>query len=98
MPSLAKKLYDEGLHDGLQEGIQKGMQEGIQKGMQEGMQKGLQEARKALLDLVEIKFGHVDPQFREKINSIADLQTLSKIRRLVKKADSLNDVLKALKN
>ena len=114
MPSLAKKLYDEGLHDGLQEGIQKGMQEGIQKGMQEGMQKGLQEgiqkgmqegiqkgmqeARTALLDLIEIKFGYVDPQLREKINSIADLQTLSKIRRVVKKAASLDDVLKALKN
>ena len=87
MPSLAKKLYDEGLEDGLKEGIQ------------EGMQKGKIEAfRSMLLDLVEIKFGAIDPGLADRIQSIDDLDTLERLRQAIKKADSLKTLAEALKD
>ncbi len=86
MPSLAKKLYDEGLEDGLQEGRQEGLQEGVQA------------ARSMLLDLIEVKFGTIDPALSDQINKITDLNTLQKLSRAVKTADSQHDILKTFRD
>ena len=80
MPSLAKKLYDEGLEDGLQEGRQEGLQEGVQA------------AKAMLLDLIEIKFGAPDPALSDRIKQIADLDTLQKLSHAVKTAKSLQEL------
>ena len=111
MPSLAKKLYDEGLHDGLQEGIQKGLQEGIQKGLQEGIQKGLQEGiqkgmtegkleafKTMLLDLIEVRFGVVEASIADLIAKTEELEILEKLRQAIKKASNQKELLKEFKD
>ena len=67
--------------------------------MQKGVEKGKVEPFKAMLfDLVEIKFGAIDPGLAGRIQAIGDLDTLERIRHAVKKADSLKTLVKAFKN
>ncbi len=77
MPSLAKKLYDEGLEDGLQEGK-------------------LEAMKTAVIDLIEVKFGSVDPGLVKKIQAINKLNVLERLRHAVKAAKSLQDLLKEI--
>ena len=79
MPSLAKKLYDEGLEDGLQEGLQEGKLEAM---------------KTAVIDLIEVKFGSVDPGLVKKVQAINDLNILERLRHAVKTAKSLQDLMK----
>ncbi len=74
MPSLAKKLYDEGMEDGLQEGK-------------------LEAMKTAVIDLIEVKFGSVDPGLVKKIQAINDLNVLERLRHAIKKADSMQELV-----
>jgi hypothetical protein len=78
-----------------EEGIQAGLQEGLQQGLQQGRQEGRQEGEaKALLRLLEKKFGGLEPGARNRItNADADL-LLEWIDRAVT-ATSLSDVFDA---
>ncbi|MGI6394074.1 MAG: Rpn family recombination-promoting nuclease/putative transposase [bacterium] len=69
MPSLGKKIYNEGKEKGIlvgiEQGIEKGIEQGIEKGRQEGIEKGIQKGayakavetcKKALIAGADIKF------------------------------------------
>ncbi|MEA2604308.1 MAG: hypothetical protein QOF89_5300 [Acidobacteriota bacterium] len=86
----------EGRQQGRQEGRQQGRQEGWQQGRQEGRQQGRQEGRqegevKALLRLLEKRFGPVDQATRERI-AAADADLLLEWIDRFTTAESLADV------
>ena len=54
-----------------------GRQEGRQEGRTEGRQEGsLAQARESVIEALEIRFGEVSPELRERINSLDNLRTL----------------------
>ncbi len=69
----------------LQEGRQKGRKEGLQEGRQEGREEGsLVQARESVIEALEIRFGEVSNDLRERINAFQDLRTLkSQLRRAI---------------
>ena len=77
MPSLAKKLYDEGMEEGRQEGKIEAMKD-------------------AVMDLIEVKFGVLEPGLATKIQAANDLDTLQRLRDVIKKSDSMESLLKEL--
>ena len=83
-------------HQARSEGLQKGLQEGRQKGLQEGQQKGLQEGRRQerqamLRELIEHKFGRVDPQLETRLQQ-ASLDKLLEWCRRTLAAATLDEV------
>ncbi len=95
---LMQTFIDRYIEEGERRGIQKGMQEGIQKGMQEGEQKGKLEGiqlgeAKVLLRQIELKFGTVSEQDRQRIES-ADAETLLIWSERVLTAESLTEVFR----
>ena len=69
----------------LREGRQKGRKEGLQEGRQEGREEGsLTQARESVIEALEIRFGEVSNDLRERINAFQDLRTLkSQLRRAI---------------
>ena len=69
----------------LQEGRQKGRKEGLQEGRQEGREEGsLVQARESVIEALEIRFGEVSNDLRERINAFQDLRTLkAQLRRAI---------------
>jgi predicted transposase YdaD len=64
-----------------EEGRQKGRKEGLQEGRQEG---SLTQARESVIEALEIRFGEVSNDLRERINAFQDLRTLkSQLRRAI---------------
>lgn len=59
-----RQLEKQGIEKGMEKGMEKGIQQGIQQGRQEGLQRG---EAKALLRLLEKKFGGLDPGTRDHI-------------------------------
>ena len=57
----------------LQEGRKKGLQEGRQEGRQEG---SLVQARDSVIEALEIRFGEVSNDLRERITALDNLRTL----------------------
>ena len=65
----------------LQEGRQKGRKEGRQEGREEG---SLAQARESVIEALEIRFGEVSNDLRERINAFQNLRTLkSQFRRAI---------------
>ena len=61
----------------LQEGRQKGRKEGLQEGRQEGREEGsLAQARESVIEALEIRFGEVSKDLRERITALDNLRTL----------------------
>jgi len=61
----------------LQEGRKEGRQEGRQEGRTEGRQEGsLAQARESVIEALEIRFGEISPDLRERINALDNLRTL----------------------
>jgi len=60
-------------------------EEGLQEGRQEGRQEGsLTQARESVIDALEIRFGEVSNDLRERINAFQDLRTIkSQLRRAI---------------
>jgi hypothetical protein len=57
----------------LQEGRQKGRKEGLQEGREEG---SLAQARESVIEALEIRFGEVSKDLRERITALDNLRTL----------------------
>ena len=57
----------------LQEGRKEGRKEGLQEGREEG---SLVQARESVIEALEIRFGEVSNDLRERINAFQDLRTL----------------------
>jgi predicted transposase YdaD len=66
--------------------VKKGIQEGIQEGIQRGIQKGKQED---LIKILEIRFGEIEKDLREKIAGIKEVKRLDE---LLVSAIQVNDV------
>jgi len=61
----------------LQEGRQKGRKEGLQEGRQAGREEGsLAQARESVIEALEIRFGEVSKDLRERITALNNLRTL----------------------
>ena len=69
----------------LQEGRKKGRKEGLQEGRQEGREEGsLTQARESVIEALEIRFGEVSNDLRERINAFDNLRTLkAQLRRAI---------------
>ena len=69
----------------LQEGRQKGRKEGLQEGRQEGREEGsLAQARESVIEALEIRFGEVSKDLRERITALDNLRTLkAQLRRAI---------------
>ena len=72
-----------------QEGLEEGLQRGLQQGIQQGRREGLEGGRRALLRLVEKKFGALTAEQRERLEGM-DLDELAE--RLID-ASSLDELL-----
>ncbi len=61
----------------LQEGRKEGLQEGHQEGRKEGRQEGsLTQARESVIEALEIRFGEISSDLRERITALDNLRTL----------------------
>ena len=65
--------------------LQEGRKEGLQEGRQEGREEGsLVQARESVIEALEIRFGEVSNDLRERINAFQDLRTLkAQLRRAI---------------
>ena len=88
-----KQGLQEGRQEGRQEGLKQGLQEGRQEGRQEGLKQGLQEGRQTLLkDLIEHKFGRVDPELENRLEQ-ASMEDLLRWSRRMLTATTLEEIL-----
>ncbi|WP_028950744.1 hypothetical protein [Sulfurihydrogenibium subterraneum] len=60
--------------------------EGLQRGIIEGL-------RESILYTVELKFGSVPNDFKDKLNTISDVNRLKEIQKKVIFANTLNDIV-----
>ena len=79
--TLTRMSLQEGRQKGRKEGLQEGRQEGREEGHQEGRKEGRQEgslvqARESVIEALEIRFGEVSNDLRERITAFQDLRTL----------------------
>ncbi|WP_028950898.1 hypothetical protein [Sulfurihydrogenibium subterraneum] len=72
------------------EGLKKGKEEGLKEGLQQGLVEGL---RQSIFDAIELKFGSVEDNLKEKISQISDIDKLKELHRKVILANSLNDII-----
>lgn len=86
---VRREAQKEGLMSGMKEGIKKGIKEGIEKGKIEGIKEGI-------VDLLEIKFGESGMILFEKIRKIDNLQELEKIKNIIKKSITAEEVKEAV--
>ena len=98
MPSLAERWYKQGKEEGIQEGIHKGKQQGIQEGKQLGIEEGIREGLYEAIELgLQLKFGNDGKKLFRKVKNIEDIGKLREIKNLIKEADSIKEIEKALK-
>ena len=87
--TLTRMSLQEGRKEGLQEGRQEGRQEGHQEGRQEGHREGRQEgsltqARDSVIEALEIRFGEISNDLRERITALDNLRSLKdQLRRAI---------------
>ena len=79
--TLTRMSLQEGRQKGRKEGLQEGRQEGREEGHQEGRKEGRQEgslvqARESVIEALEIRFGEVSSDLRERITALDNLRTL----------------------
>jgi predicted transposase/invertase (TIGR01784 family) len=84
-----QKVRREAQKEGLMSGIKEGIKEGIEKGKIEGIKEGI-------VDLLEIKFGESGMILFEKIRKIDNLQELEKIKNIIKKSITAEEVKEAV--
>ena len=69
-----------------------GRQEGRQEGRTEGREEGsLAQARESVIEALEVRFGEVSPELRERINSLDNLRTLKAQHRRAITVPSLDE-------
>lgn len=89
--------WREGREEGRQEGLREGRQEGLQLGRQEGREEGLLTgARRAVLDVLEARFGAVAAEVREVVEAAGDRDTLQRWLRAAVRAPSAEAARRAI--
>ena len=74
--------------------IEKGMQKGIEKGIEKGSKKGSKKVLKeTLIDLGAIRFGRPDATALTVLNSVDDMERLTRLRHRLLDAADWNDLL-----
>lgn len=97
MTTLAQQWLEQGRQEGRQEGWQKGRQEGWQKGRQEGRQEGQQVAmRQSIMELLDVRLQITSPQFRARLDTVDDIETLRQLLRRAATVDSEAEFEQAL--
>ena len=83
--TLTRMSLQEGRKVGRKEGRTEGRQEGRTEGLTEGRQEGsLAQARESVIEALEIRFGEVSAELRERINALDNLRTLkAQLRRAI---------------
>ena len=87
--TLTRMSLQEGRQKGRKEGLQEGRQEGREEGHQEGRKEGRQEgslvqARESVIEALEIRFGEVSNDLRERITALDNLRNLkAQLRRAI---------------
>uniref|UniRef100_A0A832GNF4 Transposase (putative) YhgA-like domain-containing protein n=1 Tax=Caldimicrobium thiodismutans TaxID=1653476 RepID=A0A832GNF4_9BACT len=77
----------------------RGIQQGIEQGIKQGIHKGLlYDAQELLIDALEVKFGEVSEEIKERIKRTEDRELLKKLHRLVIKAETFEEVKKELES
>jgi hypothetical protein len=75
--TLTRMSHEEGREEGLQEGRQEGREEGRQEG-------SLAQARESVIEALEIRFGEVSDDLRQRITALDNLRTLKiQLRRAI---------------
>ena len=75
----------------IEEGIRKGEEIGIRKGIRKGKLEGIEA-------LLEVKFGANGLSLIDDIRKFSDMEKLSQIQQLIKKAKTLKELRNNLKN
>jgi hypothetical protein len=99
--------YRQGLERGLERGLEKGLEEGLEKGLEEGLEKGREDGRtegrlqglkqgliEAIELAVELKFGAHSLELIKGVKSINDIDELERIKEVIRRAGSIDDVIK----
>jgi hypothetical protein len=87
--TLTRMSLQEGRQKGRKEGLQEGRQEGREEGHQEGRKEGRQEgslvqARESVIEALEIRFGEISSDLRERITALDNLRNLkAQLRRAI---------------
>lgn len=90
-----KTVIELWIQEGLEKGIQQGIQQGLRKGRQEGLREGLiKEARNLIFTYIESKIGNVPMWFKDKIESLDDIDKLHQIFKEMIKVEDLDKFLK----
>jgi hypothetical protein len=77
LTELAMTLADRIREEGLQTGLQTGLETGLQKGRQEG----IASLNRALLEVLEVRFGAVPAGLVETLSTVSDLEKLKALHR-----------------
>jgi predicted transposase YdaD len=64
-----------------EEGLQKGLQKGRQEGRMEGLLEGIASLHRALLEVLEVRFGPVPAGLAETLSAVSDLEKLKALHR-----------------
>lgn len=100
-----EKGISQGIKMGMEMGIERGMEKGLKKGREEGLALGLEKGilqgnimatRELLVEALEIRFGEISKELKDKINSIEDKDLLKKLHKLTIMGHSLTEVLREL--
>ena len=89
--TTAEKLIEKGIRKGEEIGIRKGEEIGIKKGIRTGKLEGIEA-------LLEVKFGANGLSLMDDIGKISEVEKLSQVQQLIKKAKTLEELRSDLKN
>jgi len=82
--SIERSGFARGKKEGKKEGLEQGLERGLEHGLERGLVQGsIQGIRKAVLDVVEARFGAAPPHLIQALDGIEDT---SRLRALLKKA------------
>lgn len=84
-----QRAFEKGVEHGIQQGVEKGIEKGIERGVAEGL---LQGQRRALLSLLERRFGHVPTEVAASVRGIRDSERLDDLMARVLDVRSLDEM------
>ncbi len=64
-----------------EEGLQTGLQTGLETGLQKGRQEGIASLHRALLEVLEVRFGALPAGLAETLSTVSDLEQLKTLHR-----------------
>jgi flagellar biosynthesis/type III secretory pathway protein FliH len=75
----------------IEKGIQQGLEKGIQQGLEKGIQQGLEKERELLLEAIVLRFDIIPDDIKADIEKIEDHELLKSLLRHAVKASSLQE-------